>query len=180
MISRAAGLPRQHGGRDERDRHADGRSAGPPGIVPGHVHIPPPYPFRDGADARTAADTLAAAIEAEPAGTRGGVPGRAAARRRRLPGAARRLLAAGARGVRRLRRAADRRRGDDRLPSHRADVRVRPLGPRARPAGDGQGHERLLRAVRRARHRRPGGRDDRGRVPVRLHARRATRWRRRR
>ncbi len=38
-------------------------------IVPGHVHIPPPYPFRDGADARTAADALATAIEAEPAGT---------------------------------------------------------------------------------------------------------------
>ena len=38
-------------------------------IVPGHVHIPPPYPFRDGADARTAADALAVAIEREPAGT---------------------------------------------------------------------------------------------------------------
>jgi putrescine aminotransferase len=38
-------------------------------IVPGHRHIPPPYPFRDGADARAAADTLAAAIEAEPAGS---------------------------------------------------------------------------------------------------------------
>ena len=46
-----------------------GGMPGLPAIVPGHVHIPPPYPFRDGADARAAADALAAAIEAEPAGT---------------------------------------------------------------------------------------------------------------
>jgi adenosylmethionine-8-amino-7-oxononanoate aminotransferase len=46
-----------------------GGMPGLPAIVPGHVHIPPPYPFRDGADARTAADALAAAIEAEPPGT---------------------------------------------------------------------------------------------------------------
>ena len=70
VISRLRGLPRQHGGRDERHRDADGRHARDcPAIVPGHVHIPPPYPFRDGADARAAADALAAAIEAEPAGT---------------------------------------------------------------------------------------------------------------
>ena len=56
--------------------------------------------------------------------------------------------------LRRARRAADLRRGRDRLRPHRADVRLRARGGRAGPAVRRQGDHRRLPAARRdARHR---------------------------
>jgi putrescine aminotransferase len=69
VISRLRGYHGNTAGAMSATGMPMGGLPGLPAIVPGHVHIPPPYPFRDGADARTAADALAAAIEAEPAGT---------------------------------------------------------------------------------------------------------------
>ena len=59
--------------------------------------------------------------------------------------AAGRLLAAHPQGVRRVRRAADRRRGPDRARAHRQDVRRRALGHRAR-------HHVPRQGARRRRH----------------------------
>jgi putrescine aminotransferase len=69
VISRLRGYHGNTAGAMSATGMPMGGMPGLPDIVPGHVHIPPPYPFRDGADARAAADTLAAAIENEPAGT---------------------------------------------------------------------------------------------------------------
>ena len=71
----------------------------------------------------------------------------ARAGRRRDPHPPRRLPARGARAVRPPRRAADRRRGRDRLRPHRAHVRLRARGRRARPDVPGQGHHRRLPAA---------------------------------
>ena len=60
-----------------------------------------------------------------------------------------RLSAGGAGAVRPLRRAADLRRGGDRLRPHRDDVRLRAGGRRARPALRRQGADRRLPAARR-------------------------------
>ena len=57
-------------------------------------------------------------------------------------------LRAGARAVRRARRAADLRRGRDRLRAHRHDVRLRARGRLARPAVRRQGPDRRLPAAR--------------------------------
>jgi putrescine aminotransferase len=69
VISRLRGYHGNTAGAMSATGMPMGGLPGLPAIVPGHVHIPPPYPFRDGADARTAADALAAAIEHEPPGT---------------------------------------------------------------------------------------------------------------
>ena len=69
VISRLRGYHGNTAGAMSATGMPMGGLPGLPAIVPGHVHIPPPYPFRDGADARAAADALAAAIEAEPDGT---------------------------------------------------------------------------------------------------------------
>ena len=69
VISRLRGYHGNTAGAMSATGMPMGGMPGLPAIVPGHVHIPPPYPFRDGADARAAADALAAAIQAEPAGT---------------------------------------------------------------------------------------------------------------
>ena len=63
-------------------------------------------------------------------------------------GALRGLLAEDGRGLPPLRRAGDRRRGDDRVRSHRAVVRGRPVGHHARHRHGRQGHDQRLRAVR--------------------------------
>jgi putrescine aminotransferase len=69
VISRQRGYHGNTAGAMSATGMPMGGMPGQQAIVPGHVHIPPPYPFRDGADARTAADALAAAIEHEPPGT---------------------------------------------------------------------------------------------------------------
>jgi putrescine aminotransferase len=69
VISRLRGYHGNTAGAMSATGMPMGGMPGLPEIVPGHVRIPPPYPFRDGADARAAADTLAAAIEHEPRGT---------------------------------------------------------------------------------------------------------------
>ena len=71
-----------------------------------------------------------------------------------MPLAARRLPARGARAVRRARRAADLRRGRDRLRAHGDDVRVRARGRDARPDVRRQGADRRLPAARRDAHHR--------------------------
>jgi putrescine aminotransferase len=69
VISRLRGYHGNTAGAMSATGMPMGGLPGLPDIVPGHVRIAPPYPFRDGADARQAADVLAAAIEAEPPGT---------------------------------------------------------------------------------------------------------------
>ena len=81
-------------------------------------------------------------------GDRGGDRRAAGPGRRRDAHPPARLPARGARAVRPLRRAADLRRGRDRLRPHRDDVRLRAGGRRARPALPRQGPHRRLPAAR--------------------------------
>ena len=71
-----------------------------------------------------------------------------------VQGAARRLLRQGARGLRQVRRAADRRRGDYGLRPHRALVRAGALGRGMRHHEHGEGDHRRLLPARRV-HREP-------------------------
>ena len=107
--------------------------------------------------------------ERGPRHRRRGVP-RAGAERRRLLPAAARLLPAGPRDLRRVRRAAGLRRGDLRVRPARAHVRRRALRLPARHDHLRQGHHLRLR---------PAGRDDRhrpahGAVPARAPSRSRT------
>ena len=97
-----------------------------------------------------------------PGGDRGGRAGDGrrhhgrAGHRQQLPHhPAGRLHAAAAQGLRRLRDAADRRRGDDRLRAHRQVVRLRALERHPRHHDPLQGHQQRLPAAGRGGHRRP-------------------------
>jgi putrescine aminotransferase len=121
-------------------------------LVPGFIQVAPPYAYRwqgnedPGIAAAEAVekailaegpDTVAAVI-AEPVMGAGGVI---------VPPAD--LFPQAARDLRQIRRADDRRRGDHRVRPHRALVRARPLGRRARPRLVRQGGDERLSAARR-------------------------------
>ena len=156
-------LPRHHPGRA-----VDHRAARPQGAVraagaldlPGAEHELLPRPEQSsGADDLEALRPLGRRPdrrrdrERGPRHRRRGLP-RAGAERRRLLPAAARLLPAGPRDLRRVRRAAGHRRGDLRLRAARPHVRRRALRLPARHDHLRQGpHLRLLPARRDDRHR---------------------------
>ena len=143
-------------------------------FAPGFVHVPYPHPYRSplapprpGGTGDATVDyirdhVLFHAIDPDEVA---GVIDRADRRLGRRAGAAGRLLAGADGAVPRARLAALRRRGEDRLRPHRADVRRRALGRAARHRLPGQGDGRRRDADRR----RAGHRAGDGRVRRRPH-----------
>ena len=156
-------LPRRHDGHAQPQRNGREQRvrAGHPRCRPRAVAGLLPVPVRPGLPRLP--DRVRGAVRgADPAGEPGnrrGGDARAGARRGRRPDPTARVPPEDPRDLRPLRRAADPRRGRDRVRAHRALVRVRTLGRGARHHDDGQGPEFR---VRRA------GRDDRAPAAGRL------------
>ena len=169
-------LSRRHDGGDERHRHGrlpqDVRPAGA-GLPPGRAALSLSLAGQRGVRASAPPRRSRRRSWREGPDTVAGGHRRAGDGRRRRHRAARQLFPETARDLRPIRRAADRRRGDHRLRPHRALVRARPLGRRARHRLVRQGRDQRLSAAGRHHPVEAGARrDPRRAARPPLHARR--------